>query len=669
MAQERVQIRLDAIDNTKRVFRGIEGSLGRMRQKIFSLQSLFATLGAGFVLKSFLDVGSEVENLRLRFNFLFGDVTEGKKAFDGLVKFASKVPFTLQEIAQASGNLAVVSKDAEQLTHNLKLAGNIASVTGLDFRTVGEQLQRSFSSGISSADLFRERGVNALLGFKAGARTSVEDTIKKFEEVFGEGGRFGRASEVLGTTLTGTLSMLQDKLFKFKLDTSEAGIFDFAKASLKVINDLVEENEDKLKKLAQSIGTGLVSAIKGFVLGIGKIYNTISGVFSIVGMGIAGLVRLISSLPDGVREFGILGFLLLGGKGKALVLTIGFFIDKIRFGLGILIEGFGTFNVAILETRKFLSLISKEELPRVIAFNRELMDIASNLKKPYEQLNTELSVANDKTKIFGYSTNQVQGFFEDVEKKIISSAKEVADMNAEIALASANAEILKEEFQGMELSLKKISETLLTKANEEFGKINETIATGISKGIKDVSQGIAESIVLGKQLSDTFREMAQKILINVLAKLIEEQLLLLVTLGIEKLKTSELYKQYAIRKKMETSSSSGIFGSIIEGIGSIFGGGGATGGGGGGGGYGMAEGGSVKGGQPITVGERGREMFIPSSNGTIIPNHQMGGTTNVNFTIQANDVRGIKELLIDNRATITNIVNQALNSRGKSALI
>ena len=263
MAQERLQIRLDAIDNTRRAFKSIEGSLSRMRQRIFSLQSLFATLGAGFVLKSFINVGSEVENLRLRFNFLFGDVKEGQKAFQGLIDFASKVPFTLQEIAQASGNLAVISKDANELTKNLRIAGNVASVTGLDFRTVGEQLQRSFAGGISSADIFRERGVRALLGFKAGATVTVEETIKAFDEAFGEGGRFGRASEILGTTFTGTLSMLSDKLFKFKLDVAEAGIFDFAKAGLAVVNDLIEKNSKLLQGFAQSIGTGLVDVITG----------------------------------------------------------------------------------------------------------------------------------------------------------------------------------------------------------------------------------------------------------------------------------------------------------------------------------------------------------------------------------------------------------------------
>ena len=60
---------------------------------------------------------------------------------------------------------------------------------------------------------------------------------------------------------------------------------------------------------------------------------------------------------------------------------------------------------------------------------------------------------------------------------------------------------------------------------------------------------------------------------------------------------------------------------------------------------------------------------MPKSDRTIIPSEKLGGSTNINFTIQSADVRGIKELLIDNRATITNIVNQALNARGRPALI
>ena len=188
MAQNLV-LNILAKDKTRVAFNGIKAGLSNLRNSIFSVQSALLGIGAGLVTRSFVNVGREVEQLRLRFFFLFGSVNEGKKAFDTLVKFAGKVPFTLQEIAQASGNLAVVSKDAEALGKNLELVGNIAAVTGLDFRQTAEQVQRSLSSGLASAEIFRERGVRALLGFK-GMAVTTEETIARFEELFGENGRF-----------------------------------------------------------------------------------------------------------------------------------------------------------------------------------------------------------------------------------------------------------------------------------------------------------------------------------------------------------------------------------------------------------------------------------------------------------------------------------------------
>ena len=48
-----------------------------------------------------------------------------------------------------------------------------------------------------------------------------------------------------------------------------------------------------------------------------------------------------------------------------------------------------------------------------------------------------------------------------------------------------------------------------------------------------------------------------------------------------------------------------------------------------------AEGGPVKGGGSYIVGERGPEMFTPSSSGHITPNHELGGSTNVVVNVDA----------------------------------
>jgi hypothetical protein len=85
----------------------------------------------------------------------------------------------------------------------------------------------------------------------------------------------------------------------------------------------------------------------------------------------------------------------------------------------------------------------------------------------------------------------------------------------------------------------------------------------------------------------------------------------------------------------------------------------------------MAKGGAVSKGQPYIVGENGAELFIPNQTGQITQSARGtgGGETNVNFTINATDVRGIKELLINNRSTIVNVINSALNEKGKEALV
>ena len=84
-----------------------------------------------------------------------------------------------------------------------------------------------------------------------------------------------------------------------------------------------------------------------------------------------------------------------------------------------------------------------------------------------------------------------------------------------------------------------------------------------------------------------------------------------------------------------------------------------------------ANGGSVTAGKSYLVGERGAELFQPSTSGTIIPNNKLEGTgtTNVNFTINTVDARGIDELLTSRRSTIINVINDALNRQGKEALV
>ena len=278
-----------------------QNNLSSFKATIASVGAAIAAVGVVKLVKSFVDVGSSVENLGLRFKFLFGSAEEGAKAFDTLTKFASKVPFSLQEIEKASGNLAVVSKDADELGNLLQITGNVAAVTGLDFKTTGEQIQRAFSGGIASADIFRERGVRSMLGFEEGAKVSIEQTIKRFEEVFGAGGRFGNATNEFANTLEGTVSMLGDKFFTFQKQVAE-GFFDELKFQLGDLNKFFESNADVLEEFAESVGAGLASAIQGTVTVIKFLKENIDLVkAALVALAIGKFTALFLTFANSVR--------------------------------------------------------------------------------------------------------------------------------------------------------------------------------------------------------------------------------------------------------------------------------------------------------------------------------------------------------------------------------
>jgi len=599
MAQNLV-LNVLARDKTKAALGSVQKGLANLRASIFSVQSALLGIGGGVAIRSIVRVGSEVENLGIRFNFLFGNVKQGTKAFDNLIKFAARVPFSLEEISSASGNLAVVAKDADDLTRILKITGNVAAVTGLDFRQTAEQIQRSFAGGIAAADVFRERGVRALLGFKAGATVTAEATIKAFEDTFGEDGRFGKATEVLATTFTGTLSMLSDKLFKFKLETNRAGFFDFFKNALVVINKGIEDNSKALTQFATAVGEGLVNFIKQALLGGAALLDILRPIFQVVAVGIGGLVDVIKNLPPGVREMGIVGFLMLGRTGKII-------------------------SVGILGLLKAIGV-------------------------DLDAITNKIFGGTKKTEEFGAAFKSVNEFIKKIEENIILSKEQLAELTKELKGIEQSSEKTL-------ISFSKIQDSIKNQIKKDLESINDTIGKFILSGVKGFSRSLAEAVVLGKELNKSFKELAQRLLVEALAftiqMVIQEQIKNILskdTLETEKKKTGELRHQLKIQSAMMLMSGNplGFLGFTA-----------------------MANGGAVRKGQPLLVGERGAEMFIPNSTGQITQSARGTGGRSavVNFNINTIDSRGFDQALVENRATITSIINNALTEKGRGELI
>jgi len=106
-----------------------------------------------------------------------------------------------------------------------------------------------YSAGAASADLFKERGVLAALGFKAGVSVSSEETIALITQQWEDGtGKMVGAIDGLADTWTGRMSMMGDAFFKF---SSAVGEFLIDNPAIQAGIENITEN---FKKMADALG-------------------------------------------------------------------------------------------------------------------------------------------------------------------------------------------------------------------------------------------------------------------------------------------------------------------------------------------------------------------------------------------------------------------------------
>ena len=590
MAQ-RLNIDIVAKDKSKQALNGVQSNLSKVKSAVFNLQNAFIGLGTGLAVRSLVNTGKQIEGLQVRLKFLFGSAQEGARAFDEMSKFASKVPFSLEEIQSGSGVLSVVSKDAKELAHLMEITGNVASVTGLDFRTTAEQIQRSFSAGISSADIFREKGVRAMLGFKAGATVSVEETAQAFKRVFGKGGQFGSATDELAKTFEGTLSMIGDSFFNLKRRILDAGFFEELKIQFQALDKFVKENEKTFNEFATTVGQGLASALRGVVSILKFFHNNMTAII------------------------------------ETIKILIGFALIKFFLNLSLAIKG------ATVSMLAFNSATKKNLL--IGAGATVIMNIQKIIDLIAELTGKEVEAKDEAEKMKEIFIDTLPPIFE----------------------AKTQMQKIKEFITETVQKVRELNKTAMTELEKKASNIKDIIANGVNGAIKKTSQAIAETVVLGKSLTETFRNMVNQLLVKMVAHFLEMSVRMLIDLDMQREKDNLIRKQNTNLKRQIALQM------ILS----------AVGGGGGGNPLKMfASGGSVRKNQPVIVGEQGAELFIPNSTGQITQNARgtgNGGATTVNFNINTVDASGFEELLIRSRGAITQLINNAVNERGSKNLI
>ncbi len=701
MATKQVNIDIIAKDKTRQAMKSATVGINNLKQSVFNLQNALVGLGAGLVAKSFIDTGREVERLQVRFKFLFAEASEGEKAFKGLVKFASQVPFSLEEIQRGSANLAVVSKDADELNKLLKITGDIASASGLDFQTTAEQIQRTFSGGINSADLFRERGVRALLGFEAGVAISAEESRKHIMKAFDEGTlSVVGASETMAQTFDGTLSMIGDKFNLFKMAVMDASPFEFLKASAQLLNNELEKNFGAIEKSAELIGDAVVGATVKTILFATKVIDTFKPVFTFLGQSISNLVNFVQELPPPIDSLGVIGFLMLGKKGKLAVGVIASQIDRIRGMLATLVDA----EIAVQESMKSLipDFIEGDSIDKELV---RLKKRAEDLRKPFDEVGLGIEETGKKAKVvfknIGVELDQTRvredsltfAFLEQLEAidKIMEKnreAKKVVDEKAESqknASTATTKALAKEKKQIIDLAdaMQGAKQSVLDALNFQDTGLLSNFSKGF-QGVVDSQKAMFEQMrdigastfdKLKTSLTDfvmtgklSFADLGTFVVRSMVDMLIGEAIKNAMKGSLAMFKAESIKKAFIslYEGAMKTFASipfpfnvGAVGGALAFGTGLI-----------------NKIRGFEKGGRPPVgrasiVGEKGAELFVPDQAGTVVPNDKLGmeKQVTVNFNINTVDARGFNELLVNSRGVIVNLINSAMNEKGRMAVI
>ena len=140
----------------------------------------------------------------------------------------------------------------------------------------------------------------------------------------------------------------------------------------------------------------------------------------------------------------------------------------------------------------------------------------------------------------------------------------------------------------------KEGEFALSKMQERMNELAEALQKGFEDGFMSVLDH-------SKTAEEKFKEFASAVIKDLYRILVVQRLV----------------GGFSIDSKTGESEGSGIVGGIMKAI------------------TGKAKGGPVTAGTPYIVGEKGPELFVPSSNGGIVPNNQMSGTTvvqNINIS-------------------------------------
>lgn len=189
-----------------------------------------------------IEVGAQIDSYMARLRVSTGSLGAAKEVWKDIESFAVKSVYSFQEsVDSAAALLPVLAGGREELSQWQNVIADIAAGFNLTYQEATSNFIKLYSAGAAAADLFRERGVLAALGFTPGEKVSGKDSRKVLMESWQSSTSvFRGAASELARTWNGIINKIKDQWFMFVKDIGEVGIFRTLKVYLKSILDFFE---------------------------------------------------------------------------------------------------------------------------------------------------------------------------------------------------------------------------------------------------------------------------------------------------------------------------------------------------------------------------------------------------------------------------------------------
>jgi hypothetical protein len=283
------------IDRTQKALGGIGDSARKAGDSLkYMIAPLTSMIGSGAVVASAISVQREFDKINTGLVTVTGTVGKAGQAFDMLAAFASRTPFSLQEVSNAFVKLRTLGLNPTEAA--LTSYGNTAAAMGKGLNQMIEAVADAATGEFERLKEFgikaRQNGDEVSLTFK-GVTTTIGNNAAEIEAYLQRIGNvdFAGAMARQAATLDGAISNLGDSWSQLMLTISQSGPGDLLAESVRTASGALGDLSAIIKELRRDQDDAAKSA-EGFA----SVQAGIRTVFEVVAVGAANASFMLNTL-------------------------------------------------------------------------------------------------------------------------------------------------------------------------------------------------------------------------------------------------------------------------------------------------------------------------------------------------------------------------------------